>query len=178
MKETKTPVANFTTNQINHKKPFTSGSKSVTFCNVLAKSSTEPENSSIFTLADSTPLACFFVRCFFTPKERLESQELHERLSMVVRNGKGSPFAVFQCRRFLSPLRTTAQTLRSLAVVFRQFTLELSTMLFKFLLLGEKRLRITVYANSEQEARQRLNLQSPALCVARLNTRRKGGVYA
>lgn len=40
-------------------------------------------------------------------------------------------------------------------------------MLFKFLLLGEKRLTVRVRANSETEARQRLNLSRNALCVAR-----------
>ncbi|OOS00021.1 hypothetical protein B0186_06550 [Canicola haemoglobinophilus] len=50
-------------------------------------------------------------------------------------------------------------------------------MLFKFiLLLGENRLKLAICANSEQQARNLLNLQSNALFVARIND--KGGLYA
>lgn len=139
---------------------------------VVAKSTAEPQNSYDLTLAnDSTPLTrAFFVRSLRTPQERLELQESPERLSMVGRNGKGSPFAASQCLQFLSPLRSTAQTLRSLAVVSKKLTLELSKMLFKFLLLGEKRLTVRIRAKSETEARQRLNLsKSTAICIARFS---------
>lgn len=49
-------------------------------------------------------------------------------------------------------------------------------MIYKFLLLGQQRLTIRIRANSEAEARQRLQFTSPALCIARFND--KGGVYA
>ncbi|TFF00394.1 hypothetical protein E3U35_11665, partial [Histophilus somni] len=43
-------------------------------------------------------------------------------------------------------------------------------MLFKFILfLGENRLKLAIRANSEQQARQLLNLQSNALFIARIN---------
>lgn len=117
----------------------------------------------------------FFVRSLRTPQERLELQESPECLSMVGRNGKGLPFAVFRVSQFSSPLRSTAQTLESLAVVPKKSYTELSKMLFKFLLLGEKRLTVRIRAKSETEARQRLNLsRANAICVARF----KGGIYA
>ncbi|QEH10927.1 hypothetical protein FWK50_06230 [Histophilus somni] len=50
-------------------------------------------------------------------------------------------------------------------------------MLFKFILfLGENRLKLAIRANSEQQARNLLNLQSNALFIARIND--KGGIYA
>lgn len=139
---------------------------------VVAKSTAERQNSNNLYLANSsTPLTrAFFVRSLRTPQERLELQESPECLSMVGRNGKGSPFAVFQVSQFLTPLRSTAQTVRSLAVVPKNFYLELSKMLFKFLLLGEKRLTVRIRAKSETEARQRLNLsKSTAICIARFS---------
>lgn len=53
-------------------------------------------------------------------------------------------------------------------------------MLFKFLVLGDKRLTISIRAKSEAEARQKLQFTSPALCVARYpaNFGMKGGEYA
>ncbi len=42
-------------------------------------------------------------------------------------------------------------------------------MIYKFLLLGKKRLKIAILANSEQEARQRLNLpRDKAAFIARI----------
>lgn len=42
-------------------------------------------------------------------------------------------------------------------------------MIYKFLLLGKKRLKIAILANSEQEARQRLNLpHDKAAFIARI----------
>lgn len=49
-------------------------------------------------------------------------------------------------------------------------------MLFKFILLGKRRLKLSIRANSEQQARNLLNLQSNALFIARIND--KGGIYA
>lgn len=87
---------------------------------------------------------------------------------MVVRNRKGSPFAVFQSRRFSTLLRTTAQTVESLSGSFLKFRLEAIKMLFKFLTqTGTKRLTFTVRAQSEQEARQNHHISPTALCVAR-----------
>lgn len=75
----------------------------------------EPGNSFNLVKANSTPNRAFFVRNFRTPKEnnQLKIQQV-AFLSMVERNGKGSPFAVCLTRRFSSPLRSTAQILESL----------------------------------------------------------------
>ncbi len=44
-----------------------------------------------------------------------------------------------------------------------------TVMIYKFLLLGKKRLKIAILANSEQEARQRLNLpRDKAAFIARI----------
>lgn len=49
-------------------------------------------------------------------------------------------------------------------------------MIYKFLLLGNKRLTIRIRANSEQEARQQLQFTCPVICIARFN--QKGDLYA
>lgn len=134
---------------------FTSDPISATFCPVVAKSTAEPENSFIFRLANSTPLACFFIRSIHTPKERLKEA----CSAMVVCNGKGSPFVVFQSRRFLSPLRTTAQTLRSLAVVFIHHRLEQIAMIYQFIGISRQHYdqtqpeQIRILAENETQAR-------------------------
>ncbi|MFW9319852.1 ash family protein [Glaesserella parasuis] len=151
--------------------------KSAIFSHVVAKSTAEPENSNDLHMANtSTPFyyRAFFVRSTRTPKERLE------RLSMVACNGKGSPFAVFHMSQFLSLLHVTAQTLRSLAVALQKLHMELSAMIYKFLLLDKNRLTIRIRANSEAEARQRIKFTSQALCIARFNdnlTAKSRGFY-
>ena len=124
---------------------------------VVAKSTTEPENSNINQLANSSTPSnrAFFVRSIRTPKENVISIIL----PMVACNGKGSPFAVFQLKQFLSPLHVTAQTLRSLAVALNKLQLELSAMIYKFLLLGSQRLKITVRANNKAEALSKVKIQ-------------------
>ncbi|HGO5823785.1 TPA: ash family protein [Mannheimia haemolytica] len=143
-------------------------------------------------MADSsTPFnRAFFVRSTRTPKERLETLRGSERHSMVACSGKGSPFAVFQSSQFSSPLHVTAQTLESLAVASKNLTLELSAMIYKFLLTGSKSLTITIYANSKAEALSRVKFTSKPLLVARLRNpivknpqnmtacTTQGGIYA
>lgn len=142
---------------------FTSGQKSAIFCNAQAKSCAEPANSNDLHMANSTPKACFFIRSTRTPKER------PERHSMVACSGKGSPFAVFHMSQFCSPLHVTAQTLQSLAVASQHSHMELSAMIYKFLTLtGNKRLKITVQANSKAEALSRIQFTNKPLLVARL----------
>ncbi|MEG9489622.1 ash family protein [Mannheimia indoligenes] len=137
----------------------------------VAKSAAEPGNSNDLYLADSsTPLnRAFFVRGTRTPKENhFPKFGESEFLSMVACNGKGSPFAVFQVSQFSSPLHVTAQTLESLAVAPQNLYLELSAMIYKFLLLGSQRLKITVHANNKAEALSRVQFASKPLLVARL----------
>lgn len=134
----------------------------------FAKSEAEPRNSNYEeTLANiSTPLnyRAFFVRSIRTPKERYNLA----RSSMVACSGKGSPFAVFQSSQFSSPLHAIAQTLESLAIASKILTLELSAMIYKFLTLGKNRLKISILANSEKEARSKICFSSQAVLVARL----------
>lgn len=156
---------------------FTSGEKSANFCHVVAKSTTEPENSTNYHKANNTPEACFFVRSFRTPKERLKMA----CSSMVACNGKGSPFAVRLVKRFLSPLHVTAQTLRSLAVAFDYFHKEIALMIYKFLSFHNgKPLKITVHANSYEEAKNRVQWNNKPLCIVRNmpTPKTQGGVYA
>ncbi|MGX3021511.1 host cell division inhibitor Icd-like protein [Ursidibacter sp. B-7004-1] len=156
---------------------------------IVAKSTAEPENSNNLQLAnDSTPLTrAFFVRSTRTPKENA----LSVILSMVGRNGKGSPFAVFQLSQFLSLLRPTAQTLRSLAVALHLSQLELLAMIYKFLCLNRTKPTYnqeTIYieADSEENARFKLTADYRLLLnrpIAKLNPNRtacevQGGVYA
>lgn len=135
---------------------------------VVAKSTTEPRNSNINQLANSSTPSnrAFFVRSIRTPKENVISIIL----SMVACNGKGSPFAVFQLKQFSSPLHVTAQTLESLAVALNKLQLELSAMIYKFLLLGSQRLKITVRANNKAEALSKVKFNSKPLLIARLQT--------
>lgn len=174
-------------------KSFTSGQIFNTFHNVVAKSTTERENSNYLPKANiiSTPKnRAFFVCGLHTPKERLETLRGSERhyelgtpksghtqiLSMVACSGQGialgcSPLvAVFSPRYTLSPY-----TVRSVSDSPAKFTKGLLAMLFKFITLGEKRLKITVHARNEQEARNKL-ICSHAVLFARINT--KGGIYA
>ena len=52
-------------------------------------------------------------------------------------------------------------------------------MLYKFILLGKNRLKLSIRANSEQQARKLLTLNSNALLIARINDHaRTGGFYA
>ncbi|MBF0786110.1 host cell division inhibitor Icd-like protein [Muribacter muris] len=174
MKETKTPVADFTTYQKNHQKHFTSGSKSVTFRNAQAKSCAEPGNSFNLLQGEQHANCAFFVRSLFTPKERPDTSRGTERLSMVVRNGKGSPFAVILVGRFSSPLRTTAQTLESLAVVPEIFIQGLSTMIYQFIGISRqhydktKAEQIRILAHNETQARALKAREYVLLLVGRL----------
>lgn len=160
----------------------------------IAKSVAEPRNSTNLLVANSTPKACFFIRstrtskqplistilCGLTlpPMEEVKLKERLERLSMVACNGKGFALccvpqvAVFEPVTRYRPKASKLQAVTSL----KNFLVELLAMIYKFLVLGKKRLTIRIRANSEQEARQQLQFTSPTLCVARINE--KGGIYA
>ncbi|NBI13751.1 hypothetical protein GVX81_09060 [[Haemophilus] felis] len=134
------------------------------------KTTAEPENSNNKTLANSsTPNRAFFIRSTRTPKARLE------RLSMVACNRKGSALCCVPMFAVSQPVTRYRQTLRSRAVALKSNIGATAKMLFKFILLGKRRLKIATYANSEAEARQLLNLdRNQAVFYARV----KGGVYA
>ncbi|WP_238348743.1 ash family protein [Mannheimia sp. ZY171111] len=138
---------------------------------VVAKSTTERQNSNdLYTANKSMPFnRAIFVCSTHTPKENnLPTFGQIAFLSMVACNGKGSPFAVFRVSQFLTPLHVTAQIVRSLAVAPEKSNTELSSMIYKFLLLGSQRLKITVHANNKAEALSRVQFASKPLLVARL----------
>ncbi len=121
---------------------FTSGQNSRKFSNVVAKSTTERQNSNDLHMANtSTPFyyRAFFVRSTHTPKENA----LSVVLSMVACNGKGSPFAVFHMSQFLTPLHVTAQSVRTLAVALQVLHMELSAMIYLFKAVSRRDLRNT-----------------------------------
>lgn len=157
---------------------------------VVAKSTTEPENSNDLHMANtSTPFyyRAFFVRSTRTPKENA----LSVVLSMVACNGKGSPFAVFHMSQFLSPLHVTAQTLRSLAVAIQKLHMELLAMIYKFLCLNRTKHTynqetLYIQADSEEQARLQLSADYRLLLdrpIAKFRANQtacevKGGLYA
>ena len=156
---------------------------------------TERGNSNNETLANtSTPLnnRAFFVRKLNTPKESNQTKTvfiaflsnefnwtnfgLVESLSMVAFSGQRlivgcvPKFAVFH------PAKRYRQTVESKAIAHNLLTLELLAMFYKFLIIGKNRLKISILASNEKEARSLLSLTSTAVLIAR--TPAKGGLYA
>ncbi|QNS16178.1 ash family protein [Mannheimia bovis] len=146
---------------------------------VVAKSTTERGNSNnLYTADNSTPLnRAFFVRSLRTPKENA----LSVLLSMVGRNGQRLIVGCFPCIAVFHPVMLYRQAWK-LAVVPNLIYTELSSMIYKFLLLGSQRLKITVHANNKAEALSRVQFTSKPLLVARLRNasspRFEGVAYA
>ncbi|WP_410682278.1 hypothetical protein [Avibacterium paragallinarum] len=104
-----------------------------------------------------------------TPQERPELPESPERLSMVACYGKGFALCRVPCIAVFEPVTRYRQSLETFAVTLNNQYKEIAKMIYKFLLLGKKRLKIAILANSEQEARQRLNLpHDKAAFIARI----------
>ncbi|MFQ1047809.1 hypothetical protein [Avibacterium paragallinarum] len=142
----------------------------LSYFNTALSNSAEPQNSNLYKADKCTPLnACFFMRSTNTPQER------PERLSMVTCYGKGFALCRVPCIAVSEPVTRYRQSLRTFAVTLNNQYKEIAKMIYKFLLLGEKRLKIAILANSEQEARQFLNLpRDKAAFIARI----KGASYA
>lgn len=156
----------------------------------FAKSRAERRNSNLYTANTSTPFndRAFFVRSTRTPKECYNLA----RSSMMACNGKGSPFAVFRVLQFSTPLHAIARIVENSAIAPKQLNTELSAMIYKFLTLntGSKRLRISIFANSLEEALSKCQFTQRPLLIARLNPNfaknrpnltacnAKGGIYA
>lgn len=83
----------------------------------FAKSKASREKLNFTQKANSsTPLnRAFFVRSIRTPQK----SDLYRLFSMVERNRHALSVAAFLCGQFLTLLRSTAQTVRSLAVVLQ-----------------------------------------------------------
>ncbi|ATW43467.1 ash family protein [Glaesserella parasuis] len=148
----------------------------------FAKSEAERGNSNLLSANNSTPLTrAFFIRCTRTPKENA----LSVLLSMVACSGQGLTLGCLPIVAVFHPVtRYRPITVESEAIAPINQLSELSAMIYKFLLLGKNRLTIRIRANSEAEARQRLQLSNNALCIARFNdnltacNQVKGGIYA
>ncbi|WP_082966130.1 ash family protein [Gallibacterium salpingitidis] len=146
------------------------------FNNAFAKSKAEPGNSNDISLAHNTPLnACFFMRSTRTPQRKAGNRLFNQ--SMVTCNGKGFALCCVPVIAVFQPVtRYRPKAWKLLAVTSKNLFTGVTAMIYKFLLLGKKRLKITILANSEQEARQYLQLSRNAVCIARLNA--KGVSYA
>ena len=134
---------------LSQEKPFTSGQIFNKFHTVVAKSTTEPENSTNLSLANtSTPKnnRAFFVCCTRTPKGNNQTKtgfdvfpsnefnrlnfELVESLSMVACNGKGFALCCIPVIAVSQPVTRYRQKPENfLAVTSSKFSLELSAML-------------------------------------------------
>ena len=177
-------------------KSLTSSDVSNKFDNVITKLMTEPENSKKLSLANtSTPLnnRAFFVRGLHTPKGNNQTKTgfvvflsnefnrtnfgLVESLSMVACNGKGFALCCIPVIAVSQPVtRYRPKPENFQAVALQKSSLELLAMFYKFLIIGENRLKISILASNEKEARSLLSLTSTAVLIAR--TPAKGGLYA
>ena len=133
--------------KLSQEKPFTSGQIFNKFHTVVAKSTTEPRNSTNPSLANtSTPNdRAFFVCCTRTPKWNNQTQIgfdvfpsnefnqtnfcLVESLSMVACNGKGFALCCIPVIAVFEPVTRYRQSLETDAVTSSKFSLELSAML-------------------------------------------------
>ncbi|OOF42844.1 hypothetical protein BKK51_12395 [Rodentibacter trehalosifermentans] len=140
------------------------------------KTTAEPQNSNYLSLAHSTPQACFFMRGLHTPKERLESLELQERLSMVACNGKG--FAL--CCVPVIAVSEPVTRYRPKPQNFQAVTLEKSftgvTQMYQFIFAAIRRTDLTnhiqkirINADSEQQARAILAREFVLILAGKIN---------
>ena len=168
-------------------KSLTSSEFSNTFDNVITKLITEPRNSNNKQLANtSTPLnnRAFFVQSLHTPKESNQTKTgfvvfllnefnrtnfgLVESLSMVACNGKGFALCCVPIVAVFEPvIRYRPKASKLQAVALQKLQLELLAMFYKFLIIGENRLKISILASNEKEARSLLSLTSTAVLIAR-----------
>lgn len=124
---------------------------------VVAKSTTEPENSNDLYLANSTPQACFFIRSTRTPKERLE------RLSMVACNGKGFALCCVPSIAVSQPVTRYRPNPEKFSGSLHKSYLELSKMIYKFLCLNRTKHTYnqeTLYIQADSEEQARLQLSA------------------
>ncbi len=105
----------------------------------------------------------------------LSSICLSEFVARSIRRDKAEFIRTNKASRFFAVVETLLHPLgNSNSHLLNKETIK---MLFKFILfLGKNRLKLSIRANTEQQARQQLNLtQHQAVFVARINT--KGGLY-
>ena len=187
---------NYTSNEkLSQFKSLTSSEFSNTFDNVITKLITERGNSNLlYTANKSTPLnRAIFVCKLNTPKESNQTKTvfiaflsnefnqtnfgLVESLSMVACNGKGFALCCVPIVAVFEPvIRYRPKASKLQVVALQKLQLELLAMFYKFLIIGKNRLKISILASNEKEARSLLSLTSTAVLIAR--TPAKGGLYA
>ena len=102
---------------------------------------------------------------------------LVESLSMVACNGKGFALCCVPIVAVFEPvIRYRPKASKLQVVALQKLQLELLAMFYKFLIIGKNRLKISILASNEKEARSLLSLTSTAVLIAR--TPAKGGLYA
>ena len=167
------------------KKRFTKCGGFWHYFGVVAKSTTEPENSNHLSLAQNTPIACFFMRSAHAPQERLA------RPSMVACSGKGFALCCFPVMTVSQPVTRYRPSLRTLAVTSNQFFTGV-TQMYQFIFAGIRRTDLTnriqkicIQAESELQARAILAREFVLVLAGRINLKNTakshctlGGIYA
>ena len=152
---------------------------------VVAKSTAEPENSNHLSVAQNTPIACFFMRSAHAPQERLA------RPSMVACSGKGFALCCFPLMTVSQPVTRYRPSLRTLAVTSNQFFSGV-TQMYQFIFAGIRRTDLTnriqkirITADNEYIARKAYAKEFILILAGKINlkntvknNRTLGGIYA
>lgn len=131
------------------------------------KTTAEPRNSNHLSLAQNTPIACFFMRSAHAPQERLA------RPSMVACSGKGSALCCFPVMTVFEPVtRYRQQASKLQAVTSNQIFTGVTQMyqfIFALMRTPKQSLKIRILADNEQQARARFTHGDTLLFVGRIN---------
>ncbi|MDO9984394.1 host cell division inhibitor Icd-like protein, partial [Glaesserella parasuis] len=131
---------------------------------VVAKSTTEPENSNDLYLANSTPQACFFIRSTRTPKENTAPKNRESGfLSMVACNGKGFALCCVPSIAVSQPVTRYRPNPEKFSGSLHKSYLELLAMIYKFLCLNRTKHTYnqeTLYIQADSEEQARLQLSA------------------
>ncbi len=152
---------------------------------VVAKSTAEPENSNHLSVAQNTPIACFFMRSAHAPQERLA------RPSMVACSGKGFALCCFPLMTVSQPVTRYRPSLRTLAVTSNQFFSGV-TQMYQFIFAGIRRTDLTnriqkirITADNEYTARKAFAKEFILILAGKINLKNTvknnhtlGGIYA
>ena len=152
---------------------------------VVAKSTAEPENSNHLSVAQNTPIACFFMRSAHAPQKRLV------RPSMVACSGKGFALCCFPLMTVSQPVTRYRPSLRTLAVTSNQF-INGVTQMYQFIFAGIRRTDLTnriqkirITADNEHTARKAFAKEFILILAGKINlkntvksNRTLGGIYA
>lgn len=152
---------------------------------VVAKSTAEPRNSKHLSVAQNTPIACFFMRSAHAPQERLA------RPSMVACSGKGFALCCFPLMTVFEPVTRYRQAWKLQAVTSNQF-LHGVTQMYQFIFAGIRRTDLTnriqkirITADNEHTARKAFAKEFILIPAGKINlkntvknNRTLGGIYA